>query len=113
MKNVKEMMTKVKEFAKGKFGKIAVTTTTALTTLTMKAYALPSEDGVTMATNALNQILTYVRIVGAFCAVFSIIGWILAYKNNNSESQSNSAMFLAVSLALCSIKTVLTAIGVI
>ena len=62
MKNVKEMMTKVKEFAKGKFGKIAVTTTTAFTTLTMKAYALPSEDGITMATNALNQILTYVRI---------------------------------------------------
>lgn len=113
MKNVKEMITMVKENVKGKFGKIAVATTGALTTLTMNAYALPSEDGITMATNALDQILTYVRIVGAFVSVFGVIGWIMAYKNNNSESQSNSAMFLAVGLALCSVKTILSAIGVI
>lgn len=113
MKNVKEMLVNVKEMLKGKTAKIAVTTTGALTTFCVNTFALPQEDGIAMATNALNEILTYVRVIGGFISVFSAIGWILAYKSSNSEQQSNAAMFLACGLALCSIKTILQKIGII
>ena len=112
MKNVKEMIMRVKETVKGKFGKIAVTTTGALTTLGVNAYALPSEDGVTMARNLLDQILSYVQVAGGFIAAFGIISYILAYKNSNSEQQSNAAMFAVVGFALCSVRPILSAVGV-
>lgn len=113
MKKVKEMIMRAKEMLRGKIGKITMATTSILTGVAVNAYALPSEDGVTMASNLLNQILTYVQICGGFIATFAIIGYILAYKNSNSEAQSNAAMFAVVGFALASIRPILSAVGIL
>ena len=113
MKNVKEMIMRAKEMLRGKIGRITMATTSILTGVAVNTYALPSEDGVTMASNLLNQILTYVQVAGGFIAAFGIISYVLAYKNSNSEQQSNAAMFAVVGFALCSVRPILSAVGVI
>ena len=113
MKKVQNLVNKAKEMMKGKILKITMATTSMLAGLGINAYALPSEDGVTMASNLLNQILTYVQVAGGFIAAFGIISYVLAYKNSNSEQQSNAAMFAVVGFALCSVRPILSAVGVI
>ena len=113
MKKVQNLVNKAKEMMRGKIAKISMATTSILTGVAVNAYALPSEDGVTMASNLLNQILTYVQVAGGFIAAFGIISYVLAYKNSNSEQQSNAAMFAVVGFALCSVRPILSAVGVI
>ena len=113
MKNVKEMIMRAKEMLRGKIGKITMATTSILTGVGINAYALPSEDGVTMASNLLNQILTYVQVAGGFIATFAILAYIQAYKNSNSEQQSNATMFAICGFAMCAIRPILSAVGVI
>lgn len=113
MKKVQNLVNKAKEMMKGKIAKITMATTSILTGVAVNTYALPSEDGVAMASNLLNQILTYVQVAGGFIAAFGIISYVLAYKNSNSEQQSNAAMFVVVGFALCSVRPILSAVGVI
>ena len=113
MKKVQNLVNKAKEMMKGKISKIIMATTSILTGVAVNTYALPSEDGVAMASNLLNQILTYVQVAGGFIAAFGIISYVLAYKNSNSEQQSNAAMFAVVGFALCSVRPILSAVGVI
>lgn len=113
MKNVKEMIMRAKEMLRGKIGKITMATTSILTGVAVNTYALPSQDGVAMASSLLDTILTYVQIAGGFIAAFSVIGYILAYKNSNSEAQSNAAMFAVVGFALCSVRIILQTVGII
>lgn len=112
MKNVKNLVNGAKEMLRGKISKITMATTSILTGVAVNTYALPSEDGVTMASNLLNQILTYVQIAGGFITAFGIFSYILAYKNSNSEQQSNASMFAIVGFALCSVRPILSAVGV-
>ena len=113
MKKVQNLVNKAKEMMRGKIAKISIATTSILTGVAVNTYALPSEDGVTMASNLLNQILTYVQVAGGFIAAFGIISYVLAYKNSNSEQQSNAATFAVVGFALCSVRPILSAVGVI
>ena len=113
MKNVKEMIMRAKEMLRGKISKITMATTSILTGVAVNTYALPSEDGVTMASNLLDTILTYVQVAGGFITAFGVISYILAYKNSNSEQQSNAAMFAIVGFALCSVRVVLQKVGII
>ena len=113
MKKVRELVNVAKEKIKGMGMKIGVATAAVLGSVGVNTFALPSEDGLTMANNALTTILEYVRALGMFVAVFGVIGFIIAYKNNNSESQTNAAMFFVVGLLLCSIKPVLSTIGIL
>ena len=113
MKKVQNLVNKAKEMMRGKIGKITMATTSMLAGLGINAYALPSEDGVTMASNLLNQILTYVQVAGGFIATFAILAYIQAYKNSNSEQQSNATMFAICGFAMCAIRPILSAVGVI
>ena len=113
MKKVQNLVNKAKEIMRGKIGKITMVTTSMLAGLGINAYALPSEDGVAMASNLLNQILTYVQVAGGFIATFAILAYIQAYKNSNSEQQSNATMFAICGFAMCAIRPILSAVGVI
>ncbi len=113
MKNVKNLVNGAKEMMKGKASKIAMATTSILAGLGINAYALPSDDGIGMINNTIDTVLSYLQGLGACVCVFGIVGFIMAWKSNNSENQTNSAMFVVAGFLLCSIRPVLSKIGVL
>ena len=85
----------------------------------LQGYALnvlaaePNQDGHGMVAKTIDMATTWVRYLGAIAAVYGLVAFIMAWKGNNSEGQSNSAMWIVCGFMLCSIKSIMSFIGII
>ena len=108
---MKELLTKIKgsKLAKRVTGAFVAAQGFALNVLA----AEPNQDGYGMVTNTIDMATTWVRYLGAIAAVYGLVAFIMAWKGNNAEGQSNAGMWIVVGFMLCSIKSIMTFIGII
>ncbi len=107
---MKGLLTKIKE---SKFTKRVTMAFVAMQGYAISAMAAPSQDGEGMIIKTINVATDWVRYIGAIAIIYGLIAFIMAWKGNNSEGQSNSAMWIVVGAMLCSIKTIVSTIGII
>jgi hypothetical protein len=62
-------------------------------------------------TNLINQVYLWVQEIGRLIALFGAFGFVLAWKNNNAESQSSASQYIAVGFMMMSFRTICQAIG--
>ena len=107
---MKELLTKIKG------SKLARRTGAALVAVqgfALNVFAAPNEDGYGMVANTIDMATTWVRYLGAIAAVYGLVAFIMAWKGNNAEGQSNAGMWIICGFMLCSIKSIMTFIGII
>lgn len=86
--------------------------TVGLCFLPKSAFAAPSSmEGV--ATGIINAILEIAKYAGTAMIVGGAVMTIVAFKNDNAESQTNGIRFLLIGAALAFLKTLLTTAGLI
>ena len=108
---MKELLGKIKN------SKIAKRTTMGFVAL--QGYALnvlaaePNQNGYDMVAKTIDMATTWVRYLGAIAAVYGLVAFIMSWKGNNAEGQSNAAMWIVVGFMLCSIKSIMSFIGII
>ncbi len=110
METIKNTLTKIKE---SKFAKRMTMAFISLQGYAAIAMAAPNEDGEGMILKTIDMATTWVRYIGAIAIVYGLIAFIMAWKGNNSEGQSNSAMWIVVGAMLCSIKAIVSFIGIV
>jgi hypothetical protein len=108
---MKELLGKVKnsKLVKRATGVFIAAQGYALTTFA----AAPNQNGEQMILKTIDMATTWVRYIGAIAIIYGLIAFIMAWKGNNSESQSNSAMWIVVGAMLCSIKAIVRFIGIV
>ena len=62
-------------------------------------------------TNLVNQIYGWIQEIGRLIALFGLISFILAWKNNNSEAQANASQYLVCGIMLICFRSICQAIG--
>ena len=108
---MKELLTKIKgsKLARRVTGAFVAAQGYALTAFA----AAPNQDGEGMILKTIDMATTWVRYIGAIAIIYGLIAFIMAWKGNNAEGQSNSAMWIVVGAMLCSIKAIVTFIGIV
>ena len=104
------LLTKIKG---NKLVKRATMAFVAMQGYAISAMAAPNTDGEGMILKTIDMATTWVRYIGAIAIIYGLIAFIMAWKGNNSESQSNSAMWIVVGAMLCSIKAIVKFIGIV
>ena len=108
---MKELLGKVKN---SKLVKRATIGFVALQGYALTTFAAgPNQDGEAMILKTIGMATTWVRYIGAIAIIYGLIAFIMAWKSNNSESQSNSAMWIVCGAMLCSIKAIVSFIGIV
>ena len=107
---MKELLGKIKD---NKLVKRATGAFVAAQGYALTAFAAPSEDGYGMIEKIIDTGTTWVRYIGAIAIIYGLVAFIMAWKGNNSEGQSNAAMWVVVGAMLCAIKSIVTFIGVL
>ena len=107
---MKELLGKIKN---SKLVKRATMGFVALQGYATMAMAAPNQDGEGMILKTIDLATTGVRYIGAIAIIYGLIAFIMAWKGNNSESQSSSAMWIVVGAMLCSIKAIVSFIGIV
>ena len=107
---MKELLGKIKN---SKIAKRATMGFVALQGYATMAMAAPNQDGEGMILKTIDMATTWVRYIGAIAIIYGLIAFIMAWKGNNAEGQSNAGMWIIVGFMLCSIKSIMTFIGII
>ena len=108
---MKELLGKIKE---NKLVKRATGAFIAAQGYALTAFAAaPNQDGEGMILKTIDMATTWVRYIGAIAIIYGLIAFIMAWKGNNAEGQSSSAMWIVVGAMLCSIKAIVTFIGIV
>ena len=107
---MKELLGKIKN---SKIAKRATMGFVALQGYATMAMAEPSQDGEGMILKTIDMATTWVRYIGAIAIIYGLIAFIMAWKGNNSESQSSSAMWIVCGAMLCSVKAIVKFIGIV
>ena len=102
-----------KKLSNSKFAKRFMATFIALGGYSQLAFAAPNEDGKGMIANVVNEASSWIVCLGGIFIFYGLVAFVMAWKSHNAESQQNSAMTFLVGCMLCSIKAIMSSVGVI
>lgn len=97
----------------GKLNTKKVALVTSLSALTLCGTPLAAAaDAGTIVTNAVGQILQLVSYVGIILAVWGLVQFFLAVKNEDSDSKARAGMTIVCGAGLVGIRVFINALGI-
>lgn len=105
------MLEKLKNVG-GKLNTKKIALVTSLSALTLCGTPLAAADAGTIVTNAVGQILELVSYVGVILAVWGLVQFFLAVKNEDSDSKARAGMTIVCGAGLVGIRVFINALGI-